>query len=157
MSKFTTRDRRIRMRVLNDGFTMIEVMIVVAIVAVLAAIAIPNYSDYVTRSRIIQATSALSDLRVRYEQRFLDTRSYVGGCAQFQATVQAQTKSFTITCNVGETATTYIGTATGDPANGMSSSFVYTIDQTNAKTSAGPSGWSPNGTCWAIRKDGTCR
>jgi len=154
MSKFTTRDRRIRMRAPSDGFTLIELMIVLAIIALLATIAIPSYSDYVKRSRIIEATSALSDLRVRYEQRFLDTRSYVGGCAQFKTIVQAQAKSFTIACG-GETATTYTGTATGDPAFGMGG-FVYNIDQANAKSSTGPAGWGPGVGCWAIRKDGSC-
>ena len=67
------------------GFTLIEVMIVVAIVAVLAAIALPNYADYVKRGKIIEATSALSDLRTRYEQYYLDNRTYAGGCAGDQA------------------------------------------------------------------------
>jgi type IV pilus assembly protein PilE len=44
---------------------MLEVMIVVAIVAILAAIALPNCADYVKRGKIIEATSALSDLRTR--------------------------------------------------------------------------------------------
>ncbi len=39
------------------GFTLLEVMIVTAIVAVLAAIALPNYSDYIKRGKIIEATS----------------------------------------------------------------------------------------------------
>ena len=158
MSKFTTRDRRIRMRVLNDGFTMIEVMIVVAIVAVLAAIAIPNYSDYIKRSKITEATTALADLRVRYEQYFLDNRTYVGGCTgpgNIKAIVQGTIKSFTITCP-GEGIATYSGVATGDPAQGMSNLFIYTIDEKNAKTSKGPPGWAGNGICWAIRKDGSC-
>ena len=156
MPKVTTRYQRIRMRVLNDGFTMIEVMIVVAIVAVLAAIAIPNYSDYVKRSKIVEATSALSDLRVRYEQYFLDNRTYAGGCTgagNIKATVQATTKSFTITC--ADTAATYSGNAAGNAAQGMSG-FSYDIDQTNAKKSTGPTGWGPGVGCWATRKDGTC-
>src|SRR5258708_6947981 len=83
MAKFTTRHPRIRPNARGAGFTLIEVMIVVAIVGVLAAIALPNYSDYVKRSKIIEATSVLSDLRVRYEQFFLDNRTYTGGCAVF--------------------------------------------------------------------------
>ena len=60
----------------EGGFTMIEVMMVVAIVAILAAIALPNYSDYIKRGKIIEATSALSDARTRFEQSFLDNRTY---------------------------------------------------------------------------------
>ncbi len=49
--------------------------------AILAAIALPNYADYVTRGKITEATTGLSDMRQRYEQFFLDTRSYLNGCA----------------------------------------------------------------------------
>src|SRR2546426_9927950 len=64
----------------RNGFTLIEVMIVVAIVGILAAIALPNYSYYVQRSKIIEATTSLSDARQRTEQLFLDTRTYAGNC-----------------------------------------------------------------------------
>ena len=77
------------------GFTLIEVMIVVAIVAVLAAIALPNYADYIKRGKIIEATSALSDLRTRYEQWYLDNRTYVGGCAVIRPVVDT-VRSFVI-------------------------------------------------------------
>src|SRR6516162_2622938 len=86
----------------SDGFTMLEVMIVVAIVGILAAIALPNYSDYVKRGKIIEATSALSDLRTRYEQFYLDNRTYAGGCAVIKPIVNTL-RSFTIDCP-GETA-----------------------------------------------------
>ncbi len=138
------------------GFTLLEVMIVVAIVAILAAIAIPNYTDYIRRGKIPEATSALSDLRTRYEQYFLDNRTYLGGCAQFKAGVQGQTKAFTIDCAAGETASTYSGTATGLAAYGMSG-FTYTIDQANVKSSTITApGWSGNAACWAVRKSGDC-
>ena len=64
------------------GFTLLEMMIVVAIVGILAAIAIPNYSDYVKRGKIIEATQRLSEARTKLEQWFLDNRTYVGGCAE---------------------------------------------------------------------------
>ncbi len=135
------------------GFTLLEVMIVVAIVAILAAIALPNYADYVKRGKIIEATSALSDLRTRYEQYFLDNRTYLNGCALIQPLVNTA-RAFTITC--ADTATTYTGTATGKAGESMGL-FTYTIDQNNAKTSViTEPGWSGNGTCWAIRKDGSC-
>lgn len=137
----------------SDGFTMLEVMIVVVIVGILAAIALPNYADYVKRGKIIEATSALSDLRTRYEQYYLDNRTYAGGCAVIKPNVNTA-RSFTIDCP-GETATTYSGVATGKAAEGMNG-FTYTIDQTNAKTSTGPGGTYTNATCWATRKSGEC-
>jgi type IV pilus assembly protein PilE len=138
------------------GFTLLEVMIVCVIVAILAAIALPNYSDYVKRGKIIEATQRLSDARTKLEQWFLDNRTYVGGCADPPQKLGdlGGTSPFSLACV--SAAATYTVTATGNPGQGMDTAFVYTIDQTNAKASTGPSGWSGNVSCWAIRKDGSC-
>jgi len=138
------------------GFTLLEVMIVCVIVAVLAAIALPNYSDYVKRGKIIEATTGLSDMRTRLEQYFLDNRKYdnAGACGVDPAVAEANIKAFTITCAI--VGTGYLVTARGNPAQGMDTGFVYTIDQSSAKHSDGPTGWAPGATCWAIRKDGSC-
>ena len=142
------------------GFTLIEVMIVVGIVAILAAIALPNYSDYVKRGKIIEATQRLSEARTKLEQFFLDNRTYAGGCTGATAVVTVGdlggNSPFDLECVPLPTATGYRLVATGVPAKGMDALFVYTIDQNNAKVSPGPSGWNGNPNCWATRKDGSC-
>jgi type IV pilus assembly protein PilE len=138
------------------GFTLIEMMIVIAIIAILTAIALPSYSDYVKRGKIIEATTALSDARTRYEQFFLDHRVYTGGCATFATVIAAEAKAFTVDCTAGETDTTYQPTATGIASQGMSG-FFYQIDQNNNKTSTITApGWGNQGCGWVTRKDGSC-
>jgi type IV pilus assembly protein PilE len=137
------------------GFTLIEVMITVVIVGILAAIALPSYSEYITRSKIIDGTTKLGDFRAQMEKYFLDNRTYLSGanCGVPDKPAGAG-DAFAITC--AGTATTYTITATGQAAKGMSG-FAYTVDQTGAKGSSGPGGNFTNGTCWAVRKDGSCQ
>ena len=138
---------------LRSGFTLIEVMITVAIISILAAIALPNYADYVKRGKIQEATTGLSDARQRTEQGFLDTRDYTAVCAAAAAAASKDLKSFTITCNPAPTVSTYALQANG---SGSMLGFQYLIDNTGAKSSTGAAGWAAGVGCWAIRKDGSC-
>ena len=124
------------------GFTLIEMMIVVAIVAILGAIALPAYRDYVRRGRIPEATTGLAQARIGFEQWFQDNRTYVGGPCP------GNTRSFTFACNTAAATFTVTATGLGDMAD-----FSYTIDQVNARTSATP--WGDGATCWIARKGDT--
>lgn len=136
------------------GFTLIEVMIVCVIVAVLAAIALPSYTDFVRRGKIVEATSGLSEARQRMEQYFLDNRTYTGGCAGAVAAVKGL-RAFKLSCP-SESATAYTLQAAGVAAEGMGG-FTYSIDEAaNKATTAVPAGWTKSATCWTTRKDGTC-
>ena len=144
---------------------MLEILITVATLAILAAIALPNYIDYVTRSKIVEATSGLNDMRVRLEQYFADNRQYPNACVASAAGpapagkiyLPASVKYFAFGCAL--TATTYTVTATGAASGGMTG-FAYTIDQASArKTPSLPSGWAgagPSSACWVTRKSGDC-
>ncbi|MDD5299041.1 MAG: type IV pilin protein [Gallionella sp.] len=129
---------------MQQGFTLVELMIVVAVIGILAVVGIPAYTDYVIRGKLVEATSALSDGRVKMEQFFQDNRTYVGGPAP------AATANFTYAASNLAT-TTYTITATG---TGSLSAFSYTIDQANTKTSTTP--WGNSATCWVRNKGGAC-
>jgi type IV pilus assembly protein PilE len=138
------------------GFTLIEVMIVVAIVAILAAIALPNYADYVRRGKIIEATTGLSDVRTRMEQYFLDNRRYdnAGVCGVDPSVAEANIKTFTVTCAI--VGTGYLVTATGNASEGMAS-FGYTLSDANVRVTTGVTpGWGNQNCGWVTRKDGSC-
>ena len=139
------------------GFTLIEVMITVAIVAILAAVAIPSYTDYITRSKIQEATSALLAQRTKMEQFFQDQRTFFGACLpNTVAPLPAGLKYFTISCPT-RNDTQYLIQATGIAGTDMAQ-FSFTIDQANNRVTANvPPGWTtPATNCWVMRKNGTC-
>ena len=60
----------------QSGFTLIELMIVVAIITILAAVGYPSYTEYVMRSHRQAAKNAAFQIADRQEQFFLDNRAY---------------------------------------------------------------------------------
>ena len=61
----------------NKGFTLIEVMIVVAIIGILAAIAYPSYDEYVKRGNRTEGQAFLSDVAARQERYFSQNNAYI--------------------------------------------------------------------------------
>lgn len=137
------------------GFTLIELMIAVAVVGILAGVAYPSYRDYLIRSKISEAVANLSDMRVKMEQFFLDNRTYAGACVSGTVAPLPSGKYFSYTCT-NLSGTTYTVTATGVANQGMGS-FTYTVNQNNTRTTVSvPTGWTAAGSCWTLRKDGSC-
>ena len=149
------------------GFTLIELMATVAIVAILGAVAYPNYTTYLQRGRLMDASSKLSDYRVKMEQYYQDNRTFLNTAGTACGVADPATlpgESFDIKCNAGlATATSYTVDVIGIAAKNMSG-FTYrlVVDGTGLtkSTVSVPTtyGWkypSPNN-CWTIRKDGSC-
>lgn len=133
------------------GFTLIELMITVAVIGILSAIALPSYQNYVIRGRIPDATATLSLKSVKLEQYFQDNKTYVGApdCVADTTT----SKYFSFQCS-GVSATGYTLLATG---TGAMAGFTFVTNQSNSKKTTGaPNGWLTNDFCWVTNKGGTC-
>jgi type IV pilus assembly protein PilE len=137
------------------GFSLIELLVAVAIVSILASIAIPGYRDYVRRGKLAEAYTNLASQRVKMEQFYQDARTYNNACQpNTVAPAPATTINFQYLCAIADQTYTIsaIGLATGN-LNG----FVFTVDQNNNRATPGvPSGWTSSATCWVRNKDGSC-
>jgi len=135
------------------GFTLIELIITVAIVAILAAVAMPAYQDYSRRGRVQEAPQNLADFRARMEQYYQDNRTY-GPTGGTTCGVAAPTlKSFTFSCNTSNGGQGFSATATG--TGGLTAGLAYSVNEQNTQTTTCTScAWnfsSPQNS-WVVRK-----
>lgn len=146
----------------QSGFTLIELMIAVAIVAILASVALPSYQQYLVRGRIPEATSQLAAKRVQMEQWFQDNRTYAVTAPATNAgsldTTSSQYFDFSALDNGGADTRTGSGYTLFARGKGPMTGFTYTINQANVRstTVSGVSGWTGNANCWVTRKGGQC-
>lgn len=129
------------------GFSLIEVMVVVAIIGIITSIAMPAYQDYVKSGNATEAPANLANCRVMAEQFYQDNFTYAGFTCNPQ-----EAKYFDYSIE-NQTATTYTLKATGRSAQGMGD-FEFTVDQVNGKTSK-YDGTVGTG-CWLTTSSGSC-
>lgn len=150
------------MQTKNKGFTLIELMIVIAIVAILASIALPSYNAYVQRGRIAEAPGVMANFRVQMEQFFQDSLNYgvatTSPCGVANPIAPAA-RFFTYNCVVGATNQTYILTATSAVSQGLgpAGAYVYTVNQANARTTTRYNNIAQTATCWLTSPSDSCQ
>jgi type IV pilus assembly protein PilE len=130
----------------QSGFTLIELMVTIAVVAILSAVALPSYTAYIQRSRVPAALDGLSAYLTRMEQRYQDVGNYAnnGNCAVALPTAG----DFTITCAISDGGQGFTATATG---NGPVAGYAFTINHQGTRvTTAHPKG-VPAVNCWSTR------
>jgi type IV pilus assembly protein PilE len=134
----------------KNGFTLIELMIAVAIVGILAAIAIPSYTAYVKRANRTDATRTLSSIAQALERCYSQNFTYAG-CAAAASPVTSPQGYYTIVVNVvpaaPPTPESYNLTATplAAPQTQDTACATFTVDSTGKQT-ATPAGNTK--TCW---------
>jgi type IV pilus assembly protein PilE len=131
------------------GLTLIELLMVIVIVGVLAAIAVPTYSGYMQRGRRADAKVALEQIRAAQEMWRAERGSYAiddgGGTAvvKLQTTMGAPattiSKYYNWAFTVGPTATTFTAQAT--PAGSQATDGWLAINQDGTKTSQYADRW----------------
>ena len=136
----------------SAGFTLIELMITVAIIGILAAVAYPSYTSYIRKGKRATAQSALMDLASKEQTYLLDRRLYYGSTAESALTTNlsfakpgeiANDYTFSVTCTPSNCSTPTGFTATATPSSALQAKGeqVLTVDNTGAKTPANTSGY----------------
>lgn len=121
----------------SRGFTLIELMIAVAIVALLAAVAYPSYQNAMIKGRRAAAQTALADVAQRQQQFLLDNRAYAGTTAALKLTLPSDVTSYyDVVIDVPAT-TPPTFTATATPKGSQTSDGPLTINNAGVKTPAG--------------------
>jgi len=135
----------------SSGFTLIEVMIVVAIIGILASIAIPAYNDYVRRGQLPEAFNTLSAYRATMEQYYQDNRNYGPSGTNCAANAAAafsppNVKYFSYTCSTSNSQQNYVITATGSA--GQAVGLTYTLNHNGDRATTQFKGSTVTQSCW---------
>lgn len=129
------------------GFTLVELMVVVAIIAILAAFAVPNYLRYGIRARRADGQNIL--LRVaNAQERFYSTNNRYGTLAEVGFNNTSSEKGYyTVSVAPASPATTFVATAAPVPGGPQAKDDCKSLTINNAGVK-GYTGATTNGTCW---------
>ncbi len=129
-----------------SGFTLIELMIVVAIVAILATIAYPSYQEHVRKTRRAQGKADMLELAQQLERIYTTDRDYTAAttiCGEALQSPQSGTAYYTIAVECD--ATSFQITTTPQGSQAVDKCGILGLNQLGERTATGPLG---NVNCW---------
>lgn len=115
----------------NKGFTLIELMIVVAIIGILAAVALPAYQDYTVRARVTEGLALASGVKTTVSENIANDPATTTRCAGVNTNVRGNVQSLGCADTTGIITVTMNSTAQG---------VVLTLTPNVA--ASGPIGWA---------------
>lgn len=121
------------------GFTLIELMVTVAVVGILSAIAYPSYQNAIIKNRRASAQAHLADIAQREQQYLIDNRSYTDSLTTLSVTTPTDVSSYyTITVPNGTaTVPSFTATATPISSSTQAADGVLTLTNTGVKSPSG--------------------
>jgi type IV pilus assembly protein PilE len=132
------------MKNIQKGFTLIELMITVAIIGILTSIALPSYNQYIVRSKLTEGSQSLATVGVTMNQYMQDTGSYQAtGTTDCGRAMPSTIHGLTYTCTA-PTANTFTATMSGVLSD---KTYTFTLNELGDRKTTSP---TANTTCWMI-------
>ncbi|QDL54232.1 type IV pilin protein [Rhodoferax aquaticus] len=122
----------------NRGFSLIELMITVAIISIVAMIALPNYQEHIIKTRRVLAKACLVELGQLMERQYTTTMSYAAAVLPGTTCTQDLSATYTFAFANAPTATTFIINATPKGAqSGDTQCGTMGLNQVGARSASG--------------------
>ncbi len=135
----------------SHGFTLIELMVAVAVLGIMAAVAVPSYTSYMKKSRLTEAPPLLLTMSARMERTFLDTRAY--NCPN----VNTVSERFTVSCDSKGTNFTLTATSRDDVGLGdKAGDYKFTLNNLGQRATTAFPKTKGSKTCWMADENGSC-